>query len=103
MGNCIRHESGMQWGGDDWGSTFARSEFGDEDGDVDATGRIEVGGRRKKGTEVKIKMSKKQLEELLKKLDAKDKVSVHRVISRLLRMSDPQRSWRPDLASISEI
>ncbi|KAI4340043.1 hypothetical protein MLD38_024918 [Melastoma candidum] len=101
MGNCFRHESGMQWGGDDWGSTFARNKYDDED--VDVTGRIKVSGRMKTGAEVKVKMSKKQLEELLNKLDAEDRVSVHQVMSHLLHMSVPRRSWSPALTSIPEV
>ncbi|KAI4366156.1 hypothetical protein MLD38_022070 [Melastoma candidum] len=110
MGNCIRHESPMHWGGDDWGPTFSRSDDADDPScdQVVVKGKIESRGMGpgtwSRSTEVKIRITKKQLEELLRKLDVKDKVSVQQAMSRLVRMSEQHgRSRRPALKSISEI
>ncbi|KAD2132543.1 hypothetical protein E3N88_41789 [Mikania micrantha] len=65
------------------------------------------GNDRKTGTtEVKIKISKKQLEKLLGQTDVQG-LTVEQVLARLMSASDQfeshQRSWRPALKSIPEI
>ncbi|KAK9269414.1 hypothetical protein L1049_001187 [Liquidambar formosana] len=56
--------------------------------------------------EVKIKITKKQLEELLGKVDVQG-LSVQQVLAQLMSVSDRyeshQRSWRPALKSIPEV
>ncbi|GLT73322.1 hypothetical protein SLA2020_451900 [Shorea laevis] len=119
MGNCIRHESSMQWGGEDWGSPAKEELFA---GDNDMGDRAEEKGllgdrndgesgfcsstKAAKTTEVKIKITRKQLEELLGRVDIKD-LSVHQVLAQLMSVSDRyeahQRSWRPALQSIPEV
>lgn len=57
-------------------------------------------------TEVKIKITKKQLEELLGKMDVKE-LSVQQVLAQLINVSHSyethHRSWRPALQSIPEV
>ncbi|KAH7546708.1 hypothetical protein FEM48_Zijuj01G0230300 [Ziziphus jujuba var. spinosa] len=121
MGNCLRHESSMTWAGEDWGSPaseklFPRSTISKSHHEMDK----DEGGEREKSfgsypatsrsgggsTEVKIKITKKQLEELLGRAAVKD-MSVQQVLEQLIRVSDGfgqnnQRSWRPALQSIPE-
>jgi iron uptake system EfeUOB component EfeO/EfeM len=56
-------------------------------------------------TEVKIKITKKQLEELLSKVDMRE-LRVEQVLAQLMNHSNGyeslQRSWRPALQSIPE-
>lgn len=137
MGNCIRHECPMQWGGDDWedGLFSAESEGsgGDDaaaaaaaagaDADADETEELleKRSGRRRHrssnaatpaaavGKEVKIRITKRQLEELLGKPDANEEKPVEQLVSQLMAMSASdrfeagQRSWRPALKSIPEV
>ncbi len=120
MGNCIRHESSMQWGGDDWGSPEKEGLFSMENVGDDKAMKMEekglLGGANQIGftnssstnttTEVKIKITKKQLEELLGKVDLKE-LSVQQVLAQLINVSDRcgthQRPWRPALQSIPEV
>ncbi|XP_040987865.1 uncharacterized protein LOC121235591 [Juglans microcarpa x Juglans regia] len=128
-------QSSIQWGGDDWGSP-ANDEFGllyaagpdkrghEMAGDDKASKTEEkgvLGHDRGRGftsssatatsaatkiTEVKIKITRKQLEELLGSVDIKD-LTVHQVLAQLMNASDQyethQRSWRPALQSIPEV
>ncbi|KAF5814995.1 hypothetical protein HanRHA438_Chr03g0129311 [Helianthus annuus] len=99
MGNCIKKQPAVQSDGDDWVSpvtlyenkSFSGGYSGNE---ITAT-----------TTEVKIKISKKQLEELLGKTDVQG-LTVAQVLARLMNVSDRfesnQRSWRPALHSIPE-
>ncbi|PON91998.1 hypothetical protein TorRG33x02_123290 [Trema orientale] len=121
MGNCLRHESPMTWGGEDWGSpveddrrgemTKRAMEIEEEKGliKVDRKGFIgTTASNITSSTEVKIKITKKQLEELLGKVDVKD-MSVQQVLAQLISVSDRcqatslHRSWRPALQSIPEV
>ncbi|KAG7953800.1 hypothetical protein I3843_12G128400 [Carya illinoinensis] len=129
MGNCLRHhESSMQWGGEDWGSPAkdqgpcARNKRGDkmggkamemEEEGVLGHGRVFTSSSSATKaasttptTEVKIKITRKQLEELLGRVDVKE-LSVHQVLAQLMNVSDQyethQRSWRPALQSIPEV
>lgn len=93
MGNCIKKESPTQWAGEDWSSPVPESV---------STAEAAVTSQEKGGsTEVKIKISKKQLEELLGRTDG---LTVQQVLSQLIKVSDGfQRPWRPALQSIPEI
>lgn len=57
-------------------------------------------------TEVKVKITKKQLEELLGRMEVQG-LTMHQVLQHLMNVSDRfethQRSWRPALQSIPEI
>lgn len=113
MGNCLRHhhaESSTQWGDDDCGSPTSIADKG-----LAGHGRVFTSSspaatttastKPSTTTEVKIKITRKQLEELLGIVDVKE-LSVHQVLAQLMNVSDryetQQRSWRPALQSIPE-
>ncbi|TKY57290.1 hypothetical protein E2542_SST21737 [Spatholobus suberectus] len=97
MGNCLRHESWVGYSTDDdeeeWehfpaaaaaeGGSFAPSN-----------------GVKKTTREVKIKITKKQLVELVGKVEVKE-LRVEQVLAQLMKHS-LQRPWRPALQSIPE-
>ncbi|KAK3427179.1 uncharacterized protein LOC104452113 [Eucalyptus grandis] len=126
MGNCIRHESPMQWGGDDWEDGLSSSPESGADpavaADLEETeDLLEKSRQRWSGNaaatpavaaarvEVKIRITKRQLEELLGKPDTKEEKTVERLVSQLMaisasdRFETGQRSWRPALKSIPEV
>ncbi|KAL0443377.1 UNVERIFIED_CONTAM: hypothetical protein Slati_2060400 [Sesamum latifolium] len=111
MGNCIRKGSAAEWGGEDWGSfgsgdkTGTRGDlYGDSLG-VQKRSLLGESDGVLSSTEVKIKISKKELEQLVKKADAEG-LSVQQVLAQLMDVGDRfeahQRSWRPALQSIPE-
>ncbi|XP_030522991.2 uncharacterized protein LOC115735725 [Rhodamnia argentea] len=126
MGNCIRHESPMQWGGDDWeDGLFSAPERGGRDVAVaveaEETEELLEKSRRHRSSnaevpsvaaparnEVKIRITKRQLEELLGKPGAEEAKPVQQLVSQLMAMTASdrfetgQRSWRPALKSIPE-
>lgn len=117
MGNCCTHESASTvWGGDDWESLLATGREEEERqalllGDAAATpyGSTSSHGRRE---QVKIKITKKELRELLKKVDMQ-KLSPQDVVESLLTNASAgshccsaekhHRPWRPALKSIPEV
>ena len=127
MGNCLRHQSSTQWAGDDWGLSAAN---GDDDGffgsettrdtyeykgmmNIEEKGLLEnhqktsfTSSSATATHEVKVKITKKQLEELLGRVDVKE-LSVQQVLAQLINVSNQyeanQRSWRPALQSIPEV
>ncbi|KAI3466246.1 hypothetical protein Pfo_022909 [Paulownia fortunei] len=122
MGNCIRKESSMQWGGEDWGSFGSDDKsrtngnpYHENSTDTYVEDKSRLLGESKggvlssalpTGTEVKIKISKKQLEQLLKKADVHGS-SVEQVLAQLMNdggdgFEAHQRPWRPALQSIPE-
>ncbi|XP_057465799.1 uncharacterized protein LOC130755438 [Actinidia eriantha] len=104
MGNCIRKEPPMQWAGEDWGSPAPEPLFSSEPTKIEEFRLLEDPEEAPK-TEVKIKVTKKQLEELLGRVEVQG-MSVHQLLAQLMSASDPfeshQRSWRPQLQSIPE-
>lgn len=104
----------MEWGGDDWGS-FGRSGHDktrqDEDRLLSSSTKTESESEcmhdlaAAAGTEVKIKVSKKELERLLKEADVEG-LSLQQVLAQLMGAGDGddahRRSWRPALNSIPE-
>ncbi|KAK9005103.1 hypothetical protein V6N11_042549 [Hibiscus sabdariffa] len=115
MGNCLRRQSPTQWGGEDWGTLTAAAN---DDGDgIEEKGLLENHERLGSTTcssssssatrEVKLKITRKQLVELLGRVDVKE-LSVQQVLAQLINVSDQidqadQRSWRPALQSIPEL
>lgn len=85
MGNCLRYQSSME----EAGSFVAPSN-----------------GNEKTTTEVKIKITKKQLEELIGKMEVKE-IGIEHILSHLVKHSHQyhsfHRPWRPALYSIPEI
>ncbi|XP_050217299.1 uncharacterized protein LOC126668127 [Mercurialis annua] len=110
MGNCIHRESSTQWGGDDWGSSPAPPSDNIEGqllGDLnrDFT-KSPSAATKTSNKEIKIKITKKQLEELLGRIDTEE-LSIEQVLGQLISVSNQsfnahQRSWRPNLQSIPE-
>ncbi|XP_050219055.1 uncharacterized protein LOC126669591 [Mercurialis annua] len=111
MGNCIHRESSTQWGGDEWGSSPSpspddmeeRQLLGDQNRDL--TKSLSAKSKTS-NTEIKIKITKKQLEELLGRVDMKE-LSIEQVLGQLISVSNQsfdahQKSWRPHLQSIPE-
>ncbi|KAL3639964.1 hypothetical protein CASFOL_014932 [Castilleja foliolosa] len=114
MGNCIRKEPATQWGGDDWGSFRSdRKLIGNSghdyyaDGGEDEKSSNNLSSGLSTGTEVKIKISKKQLEKLLKKADFQG-LSAEQILAQLMNDGGDwseeahRRAWRPELQSIPE-
>ena len=104
MGNCIKKESPTEWGGEDWGSpvreplSFVDHHKAEEEKGVNGGGGV---------MEVKIKITKKQLEELLGKTDVQG-LTVQQVLAQLIKVSGDdfqsnQKPWRPALQSIPEV
>ncbi|KAG6393742.1 hypothetical protein SASPL_144311 [Salvia splendens] len=88
MGNCIRKGSSTEWGGEDWAS------FG-SGRDMDEPGLPPV---LPCSLEVKIKISKKELQKLLNV----EGMSVEKVLAQLVAGEENQPPWRPALGSIPE-
>ncbi|CAJ1971397.1 unnamed protein product [Sphenostylis stenocarpa] len=92
MGNCFRRESRIGYATEEeeeW------EDFAAEQGSFAAGS----GGRRPRRV-VKIKMTKKQLEELVGKVELKE-LRVEQVLAQFMNHS-LQRAWRPALQSIPE-
>ncbi|KAI3708551.1 hypothetical protein L2E82_37772 [Cichorium intybus] len=111
MGNCIKKQPALQRDGGDWGSraaspktmNFSGSQSGDSRKGESYSG--DSFGKKTGTTEVKIKISKKQLEELLGRTKVLG-LTVDQVLAQLMNVSDEfeshQRPWRPALESIPE-
>ncbi|XP_059664169.1 uncharacterized protein LOC132309934 [Cornus florida] len=111
MGNCLIRESSVHWGGEDWGSLASEKSFSGHDMSYNKATKIEedkklLGEDKEMVTEVKIKITKEQLEEMLGTVDVQG-LSVQQVLTQLMNVSDRfethQRSWRPALQSIPEV
>lgn len=101
MGNCIRHDSAMHWGGDDWGSVAEEEE---ETAEIEGLLGKSVSSRSPEAVEVvKVRITKRQLEELLGKVDGKE-LTVHQAVVALLSAGpgSHHRPWQPALQSIPE-
>ncbi|KAK4753275.1 hypothetical protein SAY87_022073 [Trapa incisa] len=107
MGNCCIRRSTV-WAGDDWSGSEV-SSVGDHAKRRGASNSVSppCSGQRT----VKIKMTKKELEKLLKEVDM-DSMSLEQIITRLsVAAGDDfsftndcrRRPWRPALPSIPEV
>ncbi|KAG1368304.1 hypothetical protein COCNU_14G007720 [Cocos nucifera] len=111
MGNCIDHQKAVTWvDDDDWDESaespmhYSRKEkagevVGEEKGLLEGKGGAA-------STEVKVKISKKQLEELLQRVEGKG-LPIQQVLTDLLSMGEVAlqervQHWRPALQSIPE-
>ncbi|GAA0145593.1 hypothetical protein LIER_42871 [Lithospermum erythrorhizon] len=121
MGNCCNKDSSIHFGGEDWTSTTSEKFLSNQEssyGYESSMQREEEGLICKKKetiypissnngtTEVKINISKKQLEELVKRTNLEG-VTIQQVITQLMDVGgryelQHQRSWRPALKSIPE-
>ncbi|KAK3432041.1 hypothetical protein EUGRSUZ_E04064 [Eucalyptus grandis] len=108
MGNCCRAESSssssMIWAGDDWKSLLKDAGEGK---------RLLDGADGQRGREIKIKISKEELEKLVQKMEAQG-LSLEEVLPLLINKNTfschglgfakhgSHHSWRPALQSIPE-
>ncbi|XP_060210759.1 uncharacterized protein LOC132637729 [Lycium barbarum] len=118
MGNCMKKESSMQWGGEDWSlpSTVPKTN---KDFYCHKTMKVEedhlhIGEEKENFNSstsmikevIKIKITKKQLSELMGKADVEG-LSVHQLLTKLMNVNEGielhHRSWRPALQSIPEV
>lgn len=110
MGNCIDRQRAASWAEDDdvcddderaWASS-EESVNSQEDDEIEKNGRDTSSGGTTTTTEVKIKITKKQLEKLLKQVDGKD-LTIQEVLADLMSSEvDTGRHWKPALQSIPE-
>ncbi|XXG42329.1 hypothetical protein AAC387_Pa01g2642 [Persea americana] len=117
MGNCLRHRPQTTLGGDDW--DFAGSEklyatdmaHDKRFENVNHKGEMEnvslLGEKHEiSSTEIKIKLTKKQMEELLAEVGMRG-MSIERVLTQLVNKGGDchlrHRAWRPALQSIPEV
>ncbi|XWS12829.1 hypothetical protein CRYUN_Cryun37aG0123800 [Craigia yunnanensis] len=108
MGNCIRREKSSWADDDDWGSLVSIHRQGD-DGEISIMEKEKLlGGKRDENTrEVKITISKKELEQLVQKVDMQG-LTLEQVLVRMVKGEDVyeeehHRSWKPVLQSIPEV
>uniref|UniRef100_A0A0A0LRL1 DUF4228 domain-containing protein n=2 Tax=Cucumis sativus TaxID=3659 RepID=A0A0A0LRL1_CUCSA len=116
MGNCCRSQSStMVFAGDDWGSFSSKHGRGCGRNVSAATSGGDPEKHRLLGEKeagscsqplVKIKMTKRELEVLVKKLEMQG-LSLEQVIGRMMKGEEEfeiehHRSWRPSLQSIPE-
>ncbi|XP_028760323.1 uncharacterized protein LOC114745577 [Neltuma alba] len=115
MGNCLKPQSSKKRvyddesdDGEDW--SWPTPSPAAERGTKGGYSAKNVGDFSGKITEVKIKISKKQLEQLLSKMEVKE-LGVDQVMTQLMshgkrhgyEVYQHQRSWRPALQSIPEV
>ncbi|KAH1239534.1 hypothetical protein GmHk_08G023944 [Glycine max] len=103
MGNCLKNQSPTKYDG---GSDDDNDDWDFLTGEEGSFVTTKAATTAKTVTEVKIKITKKQLEELLSKVDVRE-LRVEQVLSQLMNHSSGgfqslQRPWRPALQSIPE-
>lgn len=109
----MSNKSSSVWDNEDWESSKGDQVFvAGRDGRENKAGEIEEESLlgEKKGvssTEVKIKLTKKQLEELLGKVDMNG-MSVEELLTQLMKVNPDvdnlrHQSWKPALQSIPEV
>lgn len=129
MGNCIKKESSMQWGGDDWSDdysdhlitgnpvkinlysqSYTYKTIQEEDGGA-STSEVKT-EKSKQTTQVKLKITRKQLEELLKVESTTNMkgggLLLEQVLAHLIHDDDQHshhqhHSWQPHLPTITEL
>ncbi|KAG6584086.1 hypothetical protein SDJN02_18650, partial [Cucurbita argyrosperma subsp. argyrosperma] len=114
MGNCCRSQSStMIFAGDDWGSFSSKHGRGRGGNASTSSGdpeKYRLLGEKQTSScpqpQVKIKMTKRELEDLVKNLEIEG-LSLEQVIGRMTNDEDEfqgehHRSWRPSLQSIPE-
>ncbi|OIT31059.1 PREDICTED: uncharacterized protein LOC109209197 [Nicotiana attenuata] len=113
MGNCIRKESSMQFGGEDWGLPETNEDFYCHKSMKLEDDHLLMGENKESihtstpgsAKEIKIKITKKQLSELMGKAEVQG-ISLHQLLTQLMKVSESlelcHRSWSPALHSIPE-
>ncbi|KAI3863167.1 hypothetical protein MKW98_015625 [Papaver atlanticum] len=118
MGNCCKRESSMSWGGDDWDCFESESAKETQRccGKTNQKANTKNDGKNlftcetskchknvmSPSTEVKIRITKKELEELLGKIDVQG-LSMEQILTQLIKTHEDHQSWRPALSSIPEV
>ncbi|KAL8098621.1 hypothetical protein AgCh_031402 [Apium graveolens] len=126
MGNCIKKQSSMEWGGDDWSDDYSPSDSPQKKMNQNKHHDYDTNKQGKSGSlpttddftdnlkeapkQVKLKITRKQLQQVLEltKTNAQG-VSVQQVLAHLINVgindlqSNQTRSWRPDLPTITEV
>lgn len=123
MGNCIKKESSMEWGGDDWSDDYSPPEnkmnqnnYDDYDMSRSLATNDDFTDNLKEpaAKQVKLKITRKQLEQVLKLtktnttiqqgVSVEQALLAHFINSNLQSSNQTQtRSWRPDLPTIAEV
>lgn len=113
MGNCIGHQKAVTWVDDDdedWEAAESPMHCSRKEEESEEMVGKEKGSLEGKGgvasTEVKVKISKKQLEDLLRRVEGKG-LPIQQVLTDLLSMGEAAlqeraQHWRPVLQSIPE-
>lgn len=110
MGNCLRHESEMHWAGEDWDEFITEDHHSSK---ISKEAKTVIVTQDCKSTdpshEIKIRLTKKQLQDLLNKVNVHD-LTFHQQafscpsqINRGNEEANQQRLWRPVLQSIPEV
>ncbi|XP_030511429.1 uncharacterized protein LOC115725906 [Rhodamnia argentea] len=116
MGNCCTAGSSTIWAGDDWNSLLddggeSKKRVLDDDTDGKRVSSSSSSSSRRR--EMKIKISKKELEKLMERIEAQG-LSLEQVLPLLINKNSSDRhrsgfakhgshrSWRPALHSIPE-
>ncbi|KAM7265567.1 hypothetical protein ACFE04_003250 [Oxalis oulophora] len=109
MGNCLRHgSSSAVWAGDDWGSLLRNDEH-DEDipctcsSPSSSSKIVSSKSINSSNTEVKIRMTKKELEKLLSEMHIKGLSLEQVLMGRMVNGGDQRPPWKPALLSIPEV
>ncbi|PIA57919.1 hypothetical protein AQUCO_00500084v1 [Aquilegia coerulea] len=113
MGNCFRHEPSTIWAGEDWSSVISQRTTKEEEGSCNKKMRnltakeesaVDI-GNVSSTTKLKIRLTKKQLQELLSRVEVEG-LSVEQVLFEMVDVSDEYhiqyRSCKPALPIISE-
>ena len=114
MGNCLRHESEMHWAGEDWDDFITQDEKEDyhhhssKKTSTKASKTVTVKRESKSCDpshhEIKIRLTRKQLQDLLNKVNVHDLTSsAASHIDRNTEEGNQPRLWKPILQSIPEV
>ncbi|KAL8172459.1 hypothetical protein V2J09_024263 [Rumex salicifolius] len=117
MGNCIRRQSRAQWAGEDWEPAISPPAEPEKpapravDDDLKSTKSPDSKSKRSDRREVKVKITKKQLEEVIRKMkmevNEEEGFTVQEVLEKLMKMSshfEAQRNmtssaWKPRITA----
>ncbi|CAF2099845.1 BnaA05g18720D [Brassica napus] len=113
MGNCLRHESEMHWAGEDWDDFITQDEEDHHHHSSKKTStkaRKTVNVKRESKScdpphhEIKIRLTRKQLQDLLNKVNVHDLTGYAAPdIDRKNQEGNQHRLWKPVLQSIPEV
>ncbi|PIA57921.1 hypothetical protein AQUCO_00500086v1 [Aquilegia coerulea] len=113
MGNCIRHESSTVWAGEDWSSVISKKPVRKDKNKM----KNNLGSQKyhlqqghaknaRSSTEMKIRITKRELEDLLKEVDLEG-ISLEHALTRYMKVGDKCHTQDPSsqsaLQSISEV